>query len=398
MNEPEENTKESVRSHNHRKNKRDGILQVGMVAGVLIAGLLANRILSNSQPAPSLNASGSSIAVVQVAQPQIGDTQVKIDETGTVQVRNTIELSPQVTGRVVYVSSTLASGGKFNQGDVLFKLDDADYQANVERAQADLTSRQADLKVEQAEADVAKREWEMVNPGQPIPENVAREPQLERANAAVRAAEAALDDAQLDLARVSFSLPFDGRVLSTSIEIGQNLMAGQPYGKAYDPSGIEVSVPVAPNILKALQPAVGREAQVKPIQIRQNTTVPIYSATLSREDAEVDPITRLARVILSFNDKTTAIPGEFVNVTINGPVIADAITFSEAALQENRSVWIVKNGLLEQRSPELIFAKNGELVARPFDFGDGVVISPLSNPKSGSQVNIVGLNNDGAAK
>ncbi|MEL6472498.1 MAG: efflux RND transporter periplasmic adaptor subunit [Pseudomonadota bacterium] len=369
-----------------RRNAMNGILQVVLVVGVLAAGLIANRVLSSGSSVPQLRTSGSAIATVETVLPEIRDTEVRVEETGTVQVRNSIELSPQVGGRVVYINPALVSGGTFSRGQVLFRLDDSDYQANIERARADLASRQADLQVEQAESDIARREWDIVNPGQPIPPNVAREPQLARAEAAVRSAEAALADARLDIDRVAFSLPFNGRILSTSIEVGQNLMAGQSYGRAYDPEGIEVSVPVNQAVLQGLAPAEGREAIIRvnggPLS-QSNTS---YQAIVSGADAELDAQTRLARLTLEFTETVPLLPGEFVDVEIIGPTVPGAYRFPESAMQENRSLWVVDDGVLQRRQPQLVFADAGTIVALPFDRGDGIVVTPLNDPEEGDPV------------
>lgn len=363
-----------------------GVLQVGLVVGVLAAGLLANRVLSGMATAPQIAVTGSAIAAVETVQPIISDTQIRLRETGTVQVRNSIDLSPQVSGRVVMVNPALASGGTFRRGEVLFRLDDSDYRANIDRANADLTSRQADLQVEQTEADIARREWELVRPGEPIPSSVAREPQLARAQAAVRSAEAALADARLDLNRVSFSLPFDGRILSTTIEVGQNLTAGQSYGRAYDPSGIEVSVPVSAGAQAALSPATGRSAVVRPRQRPLGPSGISYPATVVRENAELDAQTRLAGLTLGFAETVPLLPGDFVDVEISGPMIPNAYQFPEAAIHENLVVWVVENGALARRQPQLVSVENGEVVALPFDSADGIVISALDNPSDGDAV------------
>lgn len=398
MTEDDKYTGDAGQRSKKKRGRLDGILQVGLVIGVLAAGLMANRILSSTSSAPQVRASGAAIATVETVLPEIRDTEIRVVETGTVQVRNSIELSPQVSGRVVSVSPALVSGGVFRKGEVLFRLDDSDYQANIERARADLSARQADLQVEQAEADIARREWEIVKPGEPIPSNVAREPQLARAEAAVRSAEAALADARLDLDRVAFSLPFDGRISSTSIEVGQNLMAGQSYGRAYDPDGIELSVPVNQAVLQGLSPAVGRSAVVSVNGGPLSQTNRSYRAEVSRANAELDPQTRLARLTLEFTETVPLLPGEFVDVEIIGPVVPGAYRFPEGAMQENRSIWIVDDGVLQRRQPQLVFADAGSIVALPFDRGDGIVVTPLNDPEDGDPVVSVGAGGDTGAR
>lgn len=379
-----------------------GIVQVWLVIGVLTVGLLVNVILSNTGTVPQVRAAGPAAAKVEIVQPTIGDAQIRLEETGTVQVRNSIELSPQISGRVISANPALASGGHFRSGEILFQIDDSDYISSVERAEADLAATMADLQVEQAEADIARREWALVNPGEPISDIVAREPQLARAKSAVRSAEAALASAQLDLKRVVFSLPFDGRILSTSIEIGQNLVAGQSYGRAYNPNSIEVSVPINATALQGLSPETGASATVRAQQLRLNTSSnrsdTIYTASVSRADAELDSLTRLGRLTLTFNEPVPLLPGEFVEVEIAGPTVRNVYTFPERALQENRVVWVIKDGRLASRRPELIYANNGEVISLPFDSADGIVLTALSDPQEGDSAGQDDSPASGAAK
>lgn len=386
MSRPDELQTRSAPQRQPRQGWLSGMLQIVLVIGVLAAGFIANHVLSSMPTAPQIRTAGPADVTVRVVQPDIGETKIRLLETGTVQVRNSVELSPQVGGRVVWVNPALAAGGTFKSGEVLFRLDEADYRAAIDRARADLAARQADLQVEQAEADIARREWELVNPGEPVPSNVAREPQLARAEAAVRSAQTALADAERNLARVNFSLPFDGRVQTTAIEVGQNLIAGQSYGRAYEEGGIEVSVPVNAAVLQGLAPAEGREAVVRTRSAILSQGGQAYAAIVTRADAELDSQTRLARLTLKFTEEVPLLPGDFVDVEINGPVIPGTYRFPESALQENRSVWVVKDGRLARRQPQLVFVDEGVISALPFDTGDGIVIGALNDPQEGDAV------------
>ena len=362
-----------------------GLIQVGLVAGTLAAGLGLNAILSTGSSAPQIKAVGTVLHSVQVIRPEAQASPLKVSEHGTVEVRNAIELSPQVAGRVVYVSPNLASGGSFKAGEVLFRVDDSDIQAALSRARAEVSAAQADLLVERAEAELARREWAMVNPGQAIPPLVAREPQNARAEAAVEVAEAALADAQLRLSRVEVSMPFDGRVLATSVELGQTMNAGQSYGRVYNQQDLEISLPVTPRALAALEPAIGREAIVQ--SQGQTDGIP---ASVIRVDADLDPQTRLARLVLTPNSDAGLLPGEFIEADIIGPVFENAFRLPERALSENLTVWVVENGALAPRQPQILSIEDDLLATEPFDTAEGVIVSPLTDPHAGTPVKIVG--------
>ena len=378
-------------SDERMSDERTGRLQIILVAAVLLAGVAANFLLSSSSTKPRQRASGADALLVEVVAPRIEDTRVKVVETGVIQARNSIALSPQVSGRVIEVSPNLASGGSFKSGEILFRIDPADYRAAVEQARSEVARAEADLQVEIAESQVAREEWALIHPDEPIPSLVARTPQISRAQAAVQSAEASLADAELQLTRVAFALPFDGRITSSTIEVGQFLSFGQSYGGAYDISSIEISAPINVGILESLAPVVGRPASVRePASSFRSTES--YAATVIRADAELDVETRLGGVALAFDEDAPLLPGAFVEVEIQGPLVEDAYLVPERAISEDRVVWVVADGKLSPRRPRFFYIKDGDVVAAPFDVADGVVTSPLVDPIEGAAVSIVSEN------
>ena len=365
-----------------------GWLQIILVAAVLLAGIAANAILSSSSTAPRQTVAGSSTTPVEVIRPQVEDKPLKVTASGVIQSRNAIDLSPEVSGRVVSVSPNLASGGSFKAGDVLFSIDDASLNAVLDQSRADLSSAEADLRVERAEAAVASEEWALLYLEESVPPLVAREPQISQAVAAVQSAKAALEEARLDLSRVNFSLPFDGRIVSTTIEVGQNLTSGQSYGSAYDGTSLEISVPLNASALDYLDPAEGRQARIVSRDgLTQRTQS--FAARVVRVDAELDSETRQATVTLAFNENTTLLPGTFIEVEIDGPIITDAHLVPERAVAEDRTIWVVADGVLAMREPRFYFPQDGFVVTEAFDFADGIVVTPLLEPLAGAVVEIV---------
>lgn len=364
-----------------------GGLQIGLVAGVLLVGVIINQVLSAASSPPRQSVAGDDAVLVEVVQPRAVSTPLIIRESGTAQSRNTVGLTPQVGGQVIEVSRSLASGQLFEAGEVLFRVDPSDYQAELDRASADLSAAEADLRVEMAEADVARNEWELVNPGEPIPDLVARQPQIDRAEAAVESAVARQRTALLNLSRIAFSLPFSGRIVSTTVEPGQTLSPNQSYGQAYALDSLEVAVPINANVLSRLEPAVGRPAILR---VDSGRAVREYPGQITRVEAELDAQTRLAGLIVQPTGQTDILPGTFLDVEITGPVIEGALPISEQAISDNLEIWVVQDGRLARRSiTPLGLNDDGDLLVAPFDYGGGVIISPLVSPAETTPARIV---------
>lgn len=352
-----------------------GILQIVLIVVVLALGIAANFLLSRSGTAPGQKASGPDAWLVKVIQPERISTVALIRENGVIQSRNNVNLTPQVSGQVIEVSPNLVSGGVFAAGEVLFRLDPADYSASLDQANADVSSALAKLQVEQAEADIAQREWDILHPDESIPDLVARKPQISQAEAHLESARARLRSAELSLERVAFSLPFAGRVVETTVELGQRLSANQIYGRVYNLDSVEIPVSVRAEWLDRLLPVVGRSASVFRTDRQQ---IREYAASVTRVEAELDQATRRGQVILHFEKPNNLIPGTFVTVEITGPPIENAMVIPEQAMSEAGHVWTVREGRLARQELMILgLHDNDGFIAAPFEIGDGVVVSPL---------------------
>ena len=133
------------------------------------------------------------------------------------------EIAPQVSGNIVRID--VPDNGFVKKGDVILEIDPTNYRialAQCESALAGAQFKQAQL------ASTARRLDEM-------PEHMVSEEQVTNANLAlkaqqqaVKAAEAALSQAQLNLERTHVKAPFDGFVTNMDLRVGSWLTAGHP--------------------------------------------------------------------------------------------------------------------------------------------------------------------------
>ena len=202
------------------------ILQILLPLAVLIAGALGAKSLIDRYEAPVAAAPIVEPPFVRAITAEAENIRLSVTAEGTVRPRVESELVPEVAGRVIWVSPSLAIGGFFEEGDEMLKIDPREYELAVTRSRAAVA--QADLQVatEEQEAAVARKEWEDLGEGEPTA-LVLRKPQLAEANAALASAQAALEQAQFDLERTVVKAPFAGRVRSKQVDIGQYVQRGQ---------------------------------------------------------------------------------------------------------------------------------------------------------------------------
>jgi RND family efflux transporter MFP subunit len=187
-------------------------LALGIVAGsVLIAAC--------TKPAPPRPPSEVTVA------PALGRTVADWDEfSGHFEPVNAVDVRPRVSGFVDRV--TFTEGSIVRRGDPLFYIDARPYQAEVERAEAQLAQARTRAQLAQGEQERAQRL--VATQAISREELDTRTSGKAEGDAAVRAAEAALTTARLNLEWTTVRAPIAGRISRAAITAGNLVQAGPP--------------------------------------------------------------------------------------------------------------------------------------------------------------------------
>ena len=382
-----------------RKKPIIGLLQVaGVIALIALAFVYSRAPMdataqldaqstgqsANQAPAQKTSTSVGKLApLVYVLKPAISSQQVAIASTGSVIVRSYVTLTPQVSGKVVSTSQALRSGGRFSAGETLVTLEKRDFSLGLAQAEADVASARASLQLSLAIGSAAVANYQMINPGENVPTLVAKEPQIAQAKAQLQSAIARRDIQQTNLERSIFSLPFAGRVVESSADQGQILNVGQSFGRVYALDSVEIVTSLAPEELAKIAPAKNRTVTV-------TTDGGTFDAQIDRVAAERDSRSRFSQIFITLNDNQTLIPGTFVSILLNGPLINDTFMLPESALQVGQVFWIVKNGNIAEVEANILGRNDGEYLVKAFDYAQGIVTGSVPGAQDGMPVRLAG--------
>ena len=160
---------------------------------------------------------------VQVATPVIQD-YVRYDEfTGRVESIESVDIRARVRGFLQKVA--FKDGAFVKKGDLLFEIEPESYQADRDRAVADLKSAQADLKRAQQDYE---RVAEAVKSNAVSQQDVSKyQADRDMAESKVIATKAALAQAELSLSYTKIYSPIDGKISRRYVDIGNLVGADQ---------------------------------------------------------------------------------------------------------------------------------------------------------------------------
>ena len=380
-----------------------GVLGIG---GVAVLGVI--------KPEPEKAAEAHAGLNVFAEPVRRGSLTLSVEAQGEVRPRREIIVAPQISGRISYVSPDFIDGGFIKKGQLLVRVEAADYELAVVRAQSGVASAQQALAREEAEGELARQDIEDLGLDDASP-LARREPQLAEARANLEAAKAQLKDAQLALNRTAVYAPFDGRVRERDVDIGQVVATGQSLGRVFANDVVEVALPLKDAEMGRLElPLAFAASEANPGPDVTFTAVVggtprEWHGKIVRTAAAVNSQTRQINVIAELEDPygkgadgdAPMAPGLFVNATIKGKTIEDVLIAPRGALRgENRLfIGLPDEGKLSIREVTLIYSDtDGAYITSGAEEGELAVVSPVQAPFDGMRLTVMQRLEDGSVE
>ncbi|MBC8722031.1 efflux RND transporter periplasmic adaptor subunit [Paraburkholderia sp. 31.1] len=314
------------------------------VVVVVLAGLGtfgAIRVDASSPAAPTIV---PEVDVATVVQKTITDWQ---SYSGRLEAVQKVDVRSQVPGTIVSVN--FKDGALVKQGDTLFVIDPRPYAAEVDRAQAQLAAAQARTGYTQSDWEraqrlivdnaIAKRDYDEK-------QNAARE-----ASANLKAAQAALETARINLGYTKIVAPVSGRVSRAEITVGNVVAAGA--------SSVPLTTLVSVSPIYASFDADEQTYLQYLSRAKDGSKVPVElgladesgysrSGTIESVDNRLDTSSGTIRVRAKFDNADGAlIPGLYARLKVGGSAPHPALLIDDAAVgtdQDKKFVLVVDQG------------------------------------------------------
>ncbi|NIO28572.1 MAG: efflux RND transporter periplasmic adaptor subunit [Candidatus Latescibacteria bacterium] len=383
-------------------------LKIILPIGILLVGALIAVVMIKSRAPVKTRPSSEYAPLVRVVETQPGTHQLVVRTHGTVTPRTESSLVSEVSGQVVDIAPSFASGGFFEKGDVLLKIDPRDYELAVITARGQVAQARVRLETEEAQARVAREEWKELGNGENSP-LATRELQVQEARAALAAAEAALERAQRNLKRTRIRAPFAGRVREKNVDVGQYVLPGIPVATIYAVDFAEVRLPIPDAELAFLDLPVdyhnSSSSSAGP-QVRLYADFAgerrMWQGQIVRVEGEIDPVSRMVHAVAQIDDpygrdhsdkQQPLAVGLFVEAEIIGREVDNAVLLPRNALRANNTVLVVDdNDRLRFRSVDVLrIDRESVIIGSGLDRGERVCISNLQAVTDGMKVRTSGV-------
>ncbi|MGB3457478.1 MAG: efflux RND transporter periplasmic adaptor subunit [Litorimonas sp.] len=328
--------------------------------------------------------------------------QLTVRTQGEVQPRTEIDLIGEASGRITYMSPNFIEGGAFHRGELLLRIDPAEYRLRVTQARAAVSQAETVLAREKSESELARMDWADLGRGGEATPLTLREPQMAEAGAQLESARAQLAEAELRLARTEVRAPFDGRVTEREVDAGEFVGLNGRLGRVYATDIMDVRLPLTQNELREAGLYLGYASDAEngvPVSLSADMagTRAEWSGAITRTEARFDSTSRVLHAFVEVADAFSGearfplAPGLFVTAEIAGPVLENIVTVPRAALRGEADVYVANDdGTLSVRRVVVQSSDRDRVVLTSgLSAGERVIVSPIRGASDGMKIEVV---------
>ena len=355
-------------------NKNIKKIVIGIIILVVIAIALLPKILSSSESG-SNTMSGSRPNMVIPVKAHVVTLETlgnSVFTTGTILANEEVELRSEISGKIIKI--LFKEGSFVNKGDLLIKINDADLQAQLRRAESKVK-----LSEEKETRQRQLRDGNLIS--QEEYDNTVSELNVNQADYD-------LIKAQID--KTEIRAPFGGIVGLRSVSEGSYVTTSTVMARLQNFNSIKVDFSIPERYSASVK--TGDE-----LEFKISGSNKIFKAKVYAIEPKIDPGTRTLQIrAICSSAYKELIPGAFANVELGLKQTSDAIlipTVSIVPELKGQKVYLYKSGVVIPQDVELGTREETRVqVISGLSLGDTVITSGILQIRPNSKVKISEFN------
>ena len=331
---------------------------------------------------------GGPVPVV-VATARRGDLPVYFNGLGTVTAFNTVTVRSRVDGQIVKINFT--EGQTVHAGDALVEIDPRPYQVQLEQAEGQLAKDQAQLQNVKVDYDRYQQLFkEGVVPKQQVDTQQA---QVGQFLGSIKADQAAIDNAKLQITYSHITAPITGRVGLRLVDMGNIVHATDTTGllviTQLQPIAVIFSLP-QDQLSQVMSKLHGVQLPVEAYD--RDDTTKIATGKLLTIDNQIDTTTGTYKLKSEFgNEKNSLFPNQFVNIHLLVDTRRNVTIVPSTAVQrgpQGTYVYLAQKDNSVKIRPVTMALTSGNSVGitKGLQAGDVVVVDGQDKLQDGSKI------------
>lgn len=328
---------------------------------------------------------------VKTATIEYADIHTLVKESGRLASQRIVDLSAEVSGRLLKGDVNLKEGTSFKKGDLLVKIFDEEAAYNLKAAKSRFLNSIAgilpDMKIDYPESyEKWYKFFNEVDINKQLPELPGFDSEKEKVFLASRNIlndYYSIQSSQTRLSRYKMYAPFDGSFTAVMLEAGSVANPGVRIASMIKTDVLELEVPFRVEDIDWIKK--GDEAKITNAEGKF-----VCKGKVVRIADFVDPTSQTISAFIELNPKNTSVyQGQFLEAEFDNKIIEKAFSIPRNAIFNKNKVYLIDDNKLKIGSINIHKLNETTAVISGPENGSQIVIEPLINAAEGMGVEIL---------
>ncbi|MCP4294288.1 MAG: efflux RND transporter periplasmic adaptor subunit [Proteobacteria bacterium] len=306
-----------------------------------------------------------------------------------------IRIVATTSGKVTYSLNNLKSGTTVEKGELLVAFDSRHAENSLNIARAELVKSVAAFVPQFRAGNISIYEkWnDYLNSldfsyieTPPLPKITDSREKLLISTYGIYTTFYNVKNAELALENYEVIAPFSGNISGSGILVESFVNSGQPLCTLVDVKNLKVSVPLTVDDLSKIDSSTETKVKISPLA--GNGSV-LYGKVVS-SDSLMDSSSQMIKVFVDFTNPEmdpAFVPGNYVDIEIEGCLLLDAAAVPRHAVVDNRYVYTFEEKKLEKREVSILAVSNNTVfIKNTLPEGSEIITTILKKPLIGMKL------------
>ncbi len=364
------------------------IISISISLAVVLGAVLLTAFMIRNKPEPRRDLNKEEVLFVKTQEAVSTEIHPEAQYSGRVSSLENVNLSAEVSGRILTTNVPLKEGQSFKKGDLLVRIYKDDMQAALQSLRSSylqlVSSALPDLKIDYP---VEYAKWTAffndidINGTMPaLPAINSEKEMVFVASKNILSQYYTIKQQEVNFRRYELYAPFDGSYRTVNSEVGSVAGMNMQIASLIRTDVMEVIVPVLPEELDWI-----KEGNI--VKLEKNSGQEIYGKVIRIADF-IDPTSRSVNVYVSVSNKrgATLLEGEFVEASFTGAKSVAGMLIPREAMISDKEVYVLEDGQLNEKEVQIIDRQEDYYVIGGFEEGQILVVESLVDVKPGQSV------------
>jgi len=373
-------------------NIRRFLISISFLVVAIVAAFFIMQALANSKKDPESRAKEKAKIFVRVNTIKYSDMNTSIKASGRLSSQSLVDLSAEVSGKILQGDISLKEGTNFKKCDLLVRIFDEEAKNNLKASKSRFLNSIAgilpDMKIDfTQEYDKWNKFFNDININKELPAlpkfNTDKE-KIFLASRNILNDYYTIESAQVRLSKYKIYAPFKGTFTNVMMEVGSVANPGTRIATMIKTDNLELEVPVKAEDIYWIKKG-------DKVKVSTNDGQMTWWGKVVRKSEYVDPASQSIMVYVAVEPKKDKplYQGQYLQAEFSDKIVHQSFEIPRNALFNKNEVYLVEDGVLKRATVSVLkLGSTTALISGPKE-NSTIVVEPLINAAEGVVVEIL---------